>query len=69
MRVGRAQNLWILLAPCAQSAKEDFWWNCHSSKAFLPPWTGRDKKKERDVVREMKEGRNVSDRLKFRRKI
>ena len=40
MRVGRAQSLWILLAPCFRSAKEALWWNCHSSNAFFSPRDG-----------------------------
>ena len=40
--------------PWVQSAREVLWWNCHSSKAFLLPWTARDRK-EGNVLREMKE--------------
>ena len=49
-----AQSLWITLAPCVRSAKEALWWNCHSSNAFLSPWTGCDNKRK-NLVRDLKE--------------
>ena len=79
MHVGIAQSRWALRVHCVRSV-----WKILSqrsarveslesqlsqhAKAFLSPWTGCERK-ERSVVRELKERRNVSGRLKFRKKI
>ena len=53
---------WLLGCRCQESLLSQ------QAKAFLSPWTGYDTK-ERGVVRENKKNkREVSDRLKFRKK-
>ena len=63
MRDGRAQSLWILLAPCVRSAKE-----ASGTVTAAKPFSHRGPAattKERDVVREMEKERERRALLSF----